>query len=63
MRTIVFFSQEYGALFYEASACTGAFVHESLQGAASLLCEHEDKDLERTLDVSKKTDEKRKCCD
>ena len=50
-------------MFYEASACTGAFVHESLQGAASLLCEHEDKDLERTLDVSKKTDEKRKCCD
>ena len=55
--------QEYGALFYETSARSGVLVRDSVQGVASLLCEQEDKELEKSLVVQEQTTRKKGCCD
>lgn len=55
--------QEYGALFYETSARSGVLVRDSVQGVASLLCEQEDKELEKSLVVQEQATRKKGCCD
>ena len=57
-------ASEYNALFYETSARSGELVRESVSGVAALLCQLEDKELEKSLTVAQDVVTRKKgCCD